>query len=91
MNEMKSPNRADPVLRVVKKMAEPRRRFGEMLIILEKHCSFLENDLTKAFEGQRGIEVIVDRRAGEGLGDGKKTSSERRKPKEHLLEVVIFT
>lgn len=87
MNDPKTPPQADRVLKVVRRLAEPQRKFGEMLIVLEKHCGFLAKDLTEAFEGQEGVQVIVDRREN-GF---KKPPDERRKPKEELLEVVIFT
>jgi len=72
---------------------------GKMLLILGSRYAFLQKTLMEVFEGQEDVEVLVDRRhgkrrpggrqKGEGpaLSEGRQT--DRRKPKEEVLEIVL--
>lgn len=66
---------------------------GVYLIIRQPHA-YLEEGLRQAFEGHEDIKVIVDRRSGERRTSREPVALERRRtdrrrPREELLEVVI--
>ncbi len=69
---------------------------GTMSIIIRKNYAHLENEMRKTFKDQDEVKVIVDSRDGERRSSRKSVASDRRKsdrrgPKEELVEVFIST
>jgi len=67
-----------------------------MTIVIMQPYARLENELLSAFKGQKDVKVILDRRHEERRKrpqavaiDRRKT--DRRSPKEELVEVLIST
>ncbi len=66
------------------------------IIVIRQPYAYLEKELRNVFKGQDDIKVILDKRQGERRKEPKAVESDRRKsdrrtPKENLVEVVIST
>src|SRR5262249_17797454 len=67
---------------------------GTMYIIVKRAHAYLEETLRRAFEGQENVQVMVDRRRGErrktaGSVAVERRQADRRRPREHLAEVIV--
>lgn len=67
---------------------------GRVYLIIHRQHAYLEEGLRQAFEGHEAVKVIVDRRSGERRTSREPVAVERRRtdrrgPKEELLQVVI--
>lgn len=67
---------------------------GRVYLIIRQSHAYLEEGLREAFEGHEGVKVIVDRRSGERRASSQSVAvdrrrTDRRKPTEELLQVVI--
>jgi hypothetical protein len=67
---------------------------GKMYVIIQQGYGYLEETLRRSFAGQDNVEVIVDRRSAERRTTRQPVAFERRradrrKSREHLVEVVI--
>jgi hypothetical protein len=67
---------------------------GTMTIIVQRPYAHLEKELRTTFQGQEGINVIVDRRYKERRVTGQPVAverrrAERRSPKQQLIEVLL--
>ena len=81
------------ILRIVKAIHPPEEGPGMMSIIIRRPFSHLEKELESAFEGQRDVKIIIDRRYSERRGSVQPYEIEhrridRRRPKEELAEVL---
>jgi hypothetical protein len=81
---------ARPAAQVEPKEAE------EMFIIVKSHYHPLLKEIGKAFSGQRGVRIMVDRRMGERRKAEQPVSfdrrvADRRKHEEELLKVILPT
>ncbi|MBI4271507.1 MAG: hypothetical protein HY615_14320 [Candidatus Rokubacteria bacterium] len=80
------------VLTVLGAMNGPKR--ARMRLVLTKPYAYLENRLRRALEERDDVEILVDRRRGERRRSARpvredRRQSERRTPKEAILEMVI--
>lgn len=71
---------------------ETRRR---MYVVLRRPYAYLQDALQRAFEGQEGVQVIIDRRQGERRRASRavpldRRRTDRRAPSEELLQIVIM-
>lgn len=67
-----------------------------MLIIVRRSYEHLLKELGEAFSGQRGVEILVDRRRGqrrkvEHSVSLERRKADRRKHEEELLKVILPT
>ena len=65
-----------------------------MYVIIAQAHAYLDGTLRTAFEGQENVKVIVDRRHGERRATRQSVAFERRQAdrrrlREHLVEVVV--
>ena len=79
---------------IIKATALPAQADGMMSIIIQRPYAFLEKELQSAFKGQKDVKVIVNGRYGERRGEIKPATTERRRtdrrrPKEELVEVLL--
>ena len=79
---------------IVKATALPAQADGGMSIIIQRPYAFLEKELRSAFKGQKDVKVIVNERYGERREKTQFTTTERRRtdrrrPKEELVEVLL--
>ena len=79
---------------IVKATVLPAQADGEMSIIIQRPYAFLEKELKSAFKGQKDVRVIVNGRYGERREKIQTTTQERRRtdrrrPKEELVEVLL--
>lgn len=82
------------IMTIVKASALAPQADGEMSIIIQRPYAFLEKELKSAFKGQKDVKVIVNGRYGERREKTRPTSTERRRtdrrrPKEELVEVLL--
>jgi hypothetical protein len=67
---------------------------GRVYLVIRQPHAYLEEGLRQAFEGHEGVKVIVDRRSGERRASSQpvaveRRGTDRRRPTEELLQVVI--
>jgi hypothetical protein len=67
---------------------------GKMYVIIRQGHGYLEETLRRTFVGQENVEVIVDRRLTERRTTRRpvvfeRRHADRRKSREHLVEVVV--
>jgi hypothetical protein len=72
----------------------PGQGHGTMYIIIKQAHAYLQESLRRAFERQENVQVIVDRRYGErrttpGSVAVERRQADRRRPREHLVEVIV--
>jgi CTP-dependent riboflavin kinase len=72
----------------------PGQGHGTMYIIIKQPHAYLQETLRTAFEGQQNVQVIVDRRYGErrttrGSVAVERRQADRRRSREHLVEVIL--
>jgi hypothetical protein len=84
------------LMKIAKATDQTEAGSGTMSIIIRKNYAHLENEMRKTFKGQDDVKVIVDSREGERRSTQKPVASDRRKsdrrgPKEELIEVFIST
>ena len=84
------------LLRISKATSPLEQGAGGMTIIIKRAYAYLEKELRNAFEGQADVKVIVDRRRVERRKSSQPIALERRRtdrrsPKEELVEVVLST
>jgi hypothetical protein len=82
------------LLKIAKATSPPEQGLGKMSIIVRQPYSHLEKELLKTFKGQEDVRVLVDKRKGERrlISDSvavDRRRSDRRSPKEELVEVVL--
>jgi hypothetical protein len=83
-------------MRIAKKAHLSEEEAGIMTIVVQQPYAHLERELRRAFKGQEDVKVILDRRSGEqrkrrqAVG-GERRKSDRRYPKEEIVEVVVST
>jgi len=82
------------IMTIVKATALPAHTDGMMSIIIQRPYAFLEKELKSAFKGQKDVKVIVNGRNGERREKIKaitpeRRSTDRRRPKEELVEVLL--
>ncbi len=82
------------LLRMTKATNPPEQGSGMMSIIIHRPYAFLEEELNRAFKGQEEVKVIVDKRNGERRTSPQPVAADRRRtdrrtPKEELVEVVL--
>jgi hypothetical protein len=82
------------IMTIAQATSPPGQGYEVMSIIIRRPYAFLEKELRKAFKGQKDIKVIVDGRYGERRTEAQPITSERRcterrRPNEELLEVVL--
>ena len=82
------------IMTIIKATALPAQADGMMSIIIQRPYAFLEKELQSAFKGQKDVKVIVNGRYGERRGEIKPATTERRRtdrrrPKEELVEVLL--
>jgi len=83
-------------MRIAKKAQLSEEEAGIMTIVVHPAYAHLERELRRAFKGQEDVKVILDRRQGERRKSTKAVSTDRRKsdrrhPKEEIVEVVVST
>jgi hypothetical protein len=66
-----------------------------MYVVLRRPYAYLQDALQRAFEGQEGVQVIIDRRLHERRQARQPVGVERRRadrrtPTEELLQIVIM-
>lgn len=74
--------------------ALPEQKTGMMSIIIRRPYGHLEKELKGTFEGEKDVQVIVDRRYRERRTrqqpvETDRRQADRRRQKEVLLDVVI--
>jgi hypothetical protein len=84
------------LLSVTKESSQTQPETPEMLIIIRRRYAHLEKELIQTFSGKKGVRVLVDRRQGERRREKRpfsheRRNSDRRKPKEELLKVILPT
>ncbi|OLD95490.1 MAG: hypothetical protein AUG80_16500 [Candidatus Rokubacteria bacterium 13_1_20CM_4_68_9] len=72
----------------------PGQGHGTMYIIINQAHAYLQETLRRAFEGQKNVQIIVDRRYGErrttrGSVAFERRQADRRRSREHLVEVIV--
>jgi hypothetical protein len=72
----------------------PEHGRGTMYIIIKQAHAYLQETLRRAFEGQENVQVIVDRRSSErrttrGSVAFERRQADRRRSREHLVEVIV--
>jgi len=72
----------------------PESGQGKMYVIIRQGHGYLEETLRRTFAGQDNVQVIVDRRSTERRATRQPVAFERRradrrKSREHLVEVVV--
>jgi hypothetical protein len=82
------------LLRIAKATSSLEGGPGVMSIIIRRPYAFLEKELRSAFEGQKDVEVMVDRRYRERRTrrqavESERRRADRRRPKEELVEVLL--
>lgn len=82
------------VMSVLKAAVRPQERRGKMWIIIRRPHAYLEAELGRAFQGQRDVQVVVDRRSGERRIRAhpvavERRGADRRSPREDLVEILI--
>ncbi len=82
------------LLKIAKATSPPEQSLGTMSIIVRRPYSHLEKEMFKTFKGQEDVRVLVDKREGErrltpGPVAVDRRRSDRRSPKEELVEVVL--
>lgn len=84
-------------LRIAKKSLSSEESEIKSTIVIQQPYAHLEDELRTVFKGQEDVKVILDRRYGERRIRPKdvttvdRRKSDRRNPKEDLVEVVIST
>jgi len=83
-------------MRIAKKSLSSEESEIKSIIVVQQLRPHLEKELRTAFKGQEDVKVILDRRYGERRKRPKaitvdRRKSDRRSPKEDLVEVVIST
>ena len=79
---------------IAKATALPAQENRGMSIIIQRPYAFLEKELQSAFKGQKDVKVIVNGRYGERREKIRPTTQERRRtdrrrPKEELVEILL--
>ena len=82
------------IMTIAQATSQPGQGAEMMSIIIKRPYAFLEKELRKAFKGQEDVKVIVDGRYGERRTEAQPITSERRlterrRPKEELVEVLL--
>jgi len=81
-------------MRIAKKSLSSEESGIKSIIVIQQPYAHLEKELRTAFKGQEDVKVILDKRYGERRKKPKAVTVDRRKsdrriPKEGLVEVVI--
>ncbi len=84
------------LLRIAKSTQLEDGEYKRMSIIIRQPYAHLEEELRNTFEGQKDVSLILDRRYGDQRTSKQpvakdRRQSDRRIPKEELVEVVIST
>lgn len=74
--------------------ATPEER-GVMCIVIRRRHAYLEKAFRRAFQGQRDVKLLVDRRYGERRVAPRSVPAERRRAdrrrlREEVLDVVVL-
>ena len=82
------------LLEILKSVSFSKEASAQMSIIVRQPYSYLEADLQEIFDGQEDVEVRVDRRHYQRRTKMEPVSldlreSDRRQPRETLIDVVI--
>jgi len=82
------------IMTIAKATALPAQDHSGMSIIIQRPYAFLEKELQSAFKGQKDVKVIVNGRYGERREKIRPTTQERRRtdrrrPKEELVEILL--
>jgi hypothetical protein len=82
------------LLRIVKAASRSDERQGVTYITIRRPYAHLEDELRRAFERQKDIKVVVDRRYAERRTRQRpipleRRRADRRRPKEELVEAVM--
>ena len=83
------------LMKIAKATDPPEPGAGMMSIIIRRPYAYLDKELYSTFEGQEDVKVLVDRRHGERRTRTQPVELERRRtdrrgPKEELVEVVLL-
>ena len=83
------------LMRIAKPVLSSEEGAGIMSIVIRRPFAHLEKELRSAFIGQEDVKVILDSRNGERRKERhpvklERRRSDRRRPKEELVEVVIL-
>ena len=84
----------DFLMSIVKLKVPPGEQAGKMSIIINRPYVHLEKELRTTFDGEKNVQIIVDRRYGERRKDDQQVPVERRitdrrQGKEKLVDVII--
>ena len=82
------------LLRISKIASPPEQGAGMMSIVIRRPYGYLEKELCSTFEGEEDVKIIVDRRYGQRRTSPQAVESERRRtdrrrPKEELVEISL--
>jgi len=86
----------DLLIRITKAAKSSEKRSGITYIVIRRPYAYLEKELRSTFKEQEDVKIIVDRRISErpNIQQAVKLErrrSDRRRPKEQIIEVVIRT
>lgn len=84
----------DFLMSIAKLKVPPGEQAGKMSIIINRPYVHLEKELRTTFDGEKNVQIIVDRRYGERRKDDQQVPVERRRTdrrqgKEKLVDVII--
>ena len=84
------------LLRILKGVSPSEEGTGIMSIVIRQPYAHLEKELTKTFERQEDVKVIVDRRYSEQRTsqqpvEVEQRHADRRQPKHEIVDVVLST
>lgn len=84
-------------MRIAKQALPSKDKGGiKSIIVIQRPYAHLEKELRTAFEGQKDVKIIMERRHEERRKRVKaveldRRKAERRNPKEDMVQVVIST